>query len=157
MVRAGFGMPWPLTLYGALLVLRANQVWAPAEHDETYAIRLMRSFYALLARARGARFDPGRAAELEVAWWRAHRQGQHGGSRDAPPDTALVDALAELYAYVYDASEETVRGAAQERADAMRISDRWVVDGRDPRSPALAEELAALVRSYAAPLAAVHR
>src|SRR3712207_7755550 len=29
LVRAAFGMSWPRTLYGAWLVLRANQVWAP--------------------------------------------------------------------------------------------------------------------------------
>ena len=29
LVRAGFGMGWYLTLHGAWLVLRANQLWAP--------------------------------------------------------------------------------------------------------------------------------
>jgi hypothetical protein len=39
---------------------------------------------------------------------------------------------------------------------AVRISDHWVQDSRDPASTALGEERAALVRSYAALLAAVH-
>jgi hypothetical protein len=39
----------------------------------------------------------------------------------------------------------------------MRISDQWVADGCDPASPAVAQERAELVRSYAALLAAVHR
>jgi hypothetical protein len=38
----------------------------------------------------------------------------------------------------------------------MRHSDRWVAEGTDPASPLIAEERAALVRSYAALLAAVH-
>jgi hypothetical protein len=50
-----------------------------------------------------------------------------------------------------------VRRAAQERALAMRHSDRWVAEGCDPESPLVARERAALVRSYAALLAAVHR
>jgi hypothetical protein len=37
------------------------------------------------------------------------------------------------------------------------VSDRWVQDGCDPDAPALAEERARLVRSYAGLLAAVHR
>ena len=34
MVRVGFGMPWPHTLYGAWLVLRANQLWAPVPDND---------------------------------------------------------------------------------------------------------------------------
>jgi hypothetical protein len=50
-----------------------------------------------------------------------------------------------------------VRPAAAQRADAARISDRWVAEGCDRDSPAIATERATLVRSYAALLAAVHR
>jgi hypothetical protein len=91
------------------------------------------------------------AARLEVDWWRAHREAQHGA-----PDAELIDALTALYAHVYGVAEDRVRQAAVERAAAMVISDKWVADGCDPDSPALAEERAALVRSYAALLAGVH-
>jgi hypothetical protein len=50
-----------------------------------------------------------------------------------------------------------VREAAQLRADAMDVSDRWIGEGCDPGSPLLAEERVLLVRSYASLLAAVHR
>ena len=50
-----------------------------------------------------------------------------------------------------------VRLAAQQRALAMRHSDRWVQEGCDLASPLVREEREALVRSYAALLAAVHR
>ncbi len=50
MVRLGFGLPWPRTLYGAWLVLRANRLWAPADNDADGARRVMRRFYALVAR-----------------------------------------------------------------------------------------------------------
>jgi hypothetical protein len=58
---------------------------------------------------------------------------------------------------VYGVDPEKVQLAAAERAGAVRISDHWVRDGRVPASAALVEERAALVRSYAALLAAVHR
>jgi hypothetical protein len=52
MIRAGFAMSWPRTLYGAWLVLRANQLWAPAEgNDPDGARRSMRRFYQLVISA----------------------------------------------------------------------------------------------------------
>jgi hypothetical protein len=39
----------------------------------------------------------------------------------------------------------------------MDHSDRWVNQGCDPRSPLIEQERAAMVRSYAGLLAAVHR
>ena len=156
MVRVGFGMPWPHTLYGAWLVLRANQLWAPVpDNDPDGARATMRRFYALVARTNGEAYDVDEAARLEVEWWRVHRHLQ----RDAPDEDrrTLDDALTALYAHVYGVAPETVRPAAEQRAEAARISDRWVDDGCDPESPALPAERAMLVRSYAALLAAVHR
>ncbi len=154
MVRAAFRMSWPRTLGGAWLVLRANQKWAPfPDNDPTAARSLMASFYRLLKASEGAAFDPVRAAELEVEWWRVHREAQHGTG----PAEALTGALADLYAYCYAADPGAVRPAATLRAEAMEVSDRWVEAGCDPEDPLLAEERALLVRSYAALLAAVHR
>ncbi len=156
LVRQAFRMSWPRTLAGAWLVLRANQKWAPfPDNDPAAARRLMTRFYRMLAASAGERFDPVRAAELEVEWWRVHREHQHGGPGD--PRDPLVAALAGLYRYVYAAAESEVRAAAQLRAEAMDVSDRWVEQGCDPESALLREERALLVRSYAALLAAVHR
>jgi hypothetical protein len=112
----------------------------------------MARFYALVVRRHRESFDPQRAAELELEWWRMHRAHQHGGAdrRD------LVAALQTLYAYVYSVPVQDVRVAAEQRALAMDHSDRWVQDGCDPESPLIAVEQAALVRSYAGLLAAVH-
>ena len=85
LVRAGFGMDWYLTLHGAWLVLRANQLWAPYPGN-----------------------DPSRVR------------------------------------------------AAVHRARAMDLSDEWIRQGRQPDSGLLPLEHAALVRAYAALLAAVH-
>ena len=153
-VRDTFGMDWLRTVHGAWLVLRANQLWAPNPGDPDGARRCMTRFYALLLLTHGAPTDPARAARLEVDWWAAHREHQYDeGSDDGP----LVTALARLYAYVYDTAEEAVRPAAQHRARAMDISDRWVNEGREPASPLIASERAELVRCYASLLAAVHR
>lgn len=156
LTRHTFGLPWPATIAGAWLVLRANQLWAPfPENDPAGARRAMERFYRLVARRHGETFDPARAARLEVEWWRAHRERQHGPeSSDEQP---LIDALARLYSYVYDVPEEVVRPAAEQRAMAMRFSDQWVSEGRRLESPLVGQERAALVRSYAALLAAVHR
>ena len=153
-VRDTFGMDWLRTIHGAWLVLRANQLWAPNPGDPDGARRCMARFYALLLLTHGAPANPARAARLEVDWWAAHREHQYEeGSDDGP----LVTALARLYAYVYDTAEQAVRPAAQHRARAMDISDRWVAEGREPGSPLIAAERAELVRCYASLLAAVHR
>ena len=158
LVRAGFGLSWPQTLYGAWLVLRANQLWAPyPDNDPQRARACMRRFYALIRRAYGEPADPARAAELEVGWWRAHRELQHRG--EAAPDepaAALVSTLTSLYCYLYGEPETALRPAAQHRARAMDLSDQWVRQGCRPDSALLPLEHAALVRCYAALLAAVH-
>jgi hypothetical protein len=171
LVHHAFGLSWPATVHGAWLVLRANQLWAPfPDNDPDAARRAMARFYGLLRRRHGEPADPVAAAWLEVEWWRLHREHQHGehGDHDdsggepgcagpAGDDEPLIAALAALYAYVYAAPEHDVRPAAVQRALAMRFSDRWVREGRDLTSPLVDEERAALVRSFAALLAAVHR
>ena len=152
MVRAAFGMSWPRTLWGAWLVLRANQKWAPFPGNDPAAARaFMARFYRLLRQPN----DPQRAAELEVEWWRAHRANQY----DDRPDLgeALIVALRDLYAYCYSVDPAEVRQAAALRAEAMDVSDRWVKAGCDPADRQLAHVRALLVRSYASLLAAVYR
>ena len=155
LVRSAFRMSWPRTLVGAWLVLRANMVWAPfPDNDPDAARALMRRFYQLLRKSETASFDPARASELEVEWWRVHRDVQR---REIGDEVALADALAALYAHVYAVPAADCRLAAQERALAMRHSDRWVQEGCDLESPLVPQEREALVRSYSALLAAVHR
>jgi hypothetical protein len=157
LTRHTFGLPWPATMRGAWLVLRANQLWAPfPENDPDGARRAMARFYRLVRRRYGEVFDPEKAAELEVEWWRVHREHQRSGVH-TQDERELIAALAALYAYVYGVPEADVRSAAEQRALAMRYSDEWVEGGCDPASPLIADERAALVRSYAALLAAIHR
>jgi hypothetical protein len=156
LTRHTFALPWPQTIRGAWLVLRANQLWAPYPDNDPDGARLaMQRFYQLVAIHHGETLDPARAAALEVEWWRVHREHQHEGS--ALDRQSLVDALAALYGYVYSVPEEEVRVAAEQRALAMDHSDRWVSEGCDLQSPLIDQERAALVRSYAGLLAAIHR
>jgi hypothetical protein len=149
MVRVGFGLSPLRTLKGAWYVLKANQLWAPfPDNDATGATSYMRRFYELVKRAHGETFDVPEAARLEIAWWRAHRELQHVDVYPTATEDALVGALADLYAHTYGVPAAAVRDAAAARAEAMGTSDKWVEDGRDPRSPALEAERAALVRGY---------
>jgi hypothetical protein len=146
LVRAGFRMRWDRTLYGAWLVLRANQLWAPVDNDPAGARRCMERFYRLVARDSGESIDTAEAARREVAWWRAHRAVQRG----AGPRSELVEAMTDLYSYVYGDERDAVRPAAALRADAMDASDLWVAEGCDLDSPLVVQERELLVRSYAA-------
>ena len=148
MVGEGFGMRRRKTLYGAWLVLRANQVWAPyPDNDPDAARALMRRFYLLVARDSDLRIDPARAAGLEVEWWRLHRAHQHD---PGVPGSELEQSLVDLYAYVYAADPDSVRPAAAARVEAMDLSDAWVDAGCDLDDPRLSQERATLVASYTA-------
>jgi hypothetical protein len=154
LVRVGFGMDVSRTIHGAWLVLRANQLWAPYPDNHPKRARAcMRRFYALVRLTYGEPANPARAAELELDWWRVHREIQH--EPGSTPDE-LVDSLTRLYCYLYGEPDEAVRPAAVHRAQAMDLSDQWVEQGCQPDSPLLPLEHAALVRAHAALLAAVH-
>ena len=155
MVRIGFSMSWPRTVYGAWLVLRANQKWAPYPDNDPHAARLlMRRFYALVVRDGGLSIDPARAARLEVDWWRVHRAHQRD---DALSEADLVASLSALYGYTYGVSPVDVQAAAEHRMLAMRYSDAWHRAGCDLADPLLDQERAELVAAYTALLTAVSR
>lgn len=147
MVRHGFGLGAVRDVKAAWYVLRANQVWAPYPDNQPEAAhRYMAQFYRLANEAGRLRVDPDRAATLEIAWWRAHRERQ----RENAPAGDLEARLVDLYSYVYDAAPEHVRLAACLRAEATELSDAWVAAGCRAEDPTLARERQALVASYAA-------
>ena len=148
MVRTGFGTDPLRTLTGAYHVLRANQLWAPyPDNDPDGARASMQRFYTMVTRHLGLSLDPVRAAALEVEWWRLHREHQH--DPDVSED-ALVQALVDLYSYVYDVPPEAVRDAARFRVEAMDHSDAWVAAGSEPDDPLVVRERRALVASHTA-------
>jgi hypothetical protein len=156
LVRAGFGMDWYWTLHGAWLLLRASQLWAPVPgNDPAGARACMQRFYALVKLSCGEPASPAQAAALELDWWRVHRQVPYA-TAPRGADDELVESVTQLYCYLYGEPEAAVRPAAEHRARAMDLSDQWVEEGCQPDSPLLAQQHAALVRAYAALLAAVH-
>jgi len=148
MVKEAFGLsPWQ-AVYAAYLVARAEIAFAPfPDNDLPTAESYMRRFYTFIKEIHRADFDVERAARLDVRWWVVHRQ-LFGQAENQP----LVEALMDLYAVVYGVEPERVRLAAQHRAQGMLYSDLWVNGGRPDakRSPLLAQEEEALVKSYAA-------
>ena len=156
LIRMGFGMDWCRTLHAAWLVLRAIQLWAPLPDNDPDGARVrMRCFYALVRLSYGEPASPAKAAELEVDWWRVHRQVQYSTAPGVADDD-LVESVTRLYCYLFGEPEAEVRPAAVYRVRAMGLSDQWVREGCLPDSPLLLLVRAALVRAYAALLAAVH-
>ena len=157
LLQLGFGTDWARALRGAWLMLRATQLWAPfPDNDPDGARACMRELYELIRLRYGEPADPARAAVLEIDWWRLHRERQYAPD---PADTGdeLILSVLRLYSYLYGVTEASVRPAAVHRVRAMDLSDQWVREGCLPGSPLLPLERAALVRAYAALLAAVHR
>ena len=155
LIRMGYGMDWRRTLHAAWLALRAVQLWAPLpDNDPAGARARMGRFYALVRLSYGEPTSPAKAAELEVDWWRVHRQVQYSVPGVTGED--LVESVTRLYCYLFGEAEAAVRPAAVSRVRAMGLSDQWVREGCLPDSPLLPLVHAALVRSYAALLAAVH-
>lgn len=152
--RHVFGLSWKATIQCSWLILRANQLWAPfPDNDPERSRRMMERFYRIVKRLYAEPFDPATAADLEVQWWRVHRDNQYSSSKSHAP--ALADALARLYSHVYGVPERSVRPAAEQRALAMHYSDQWVREGCQLDSTLIGHERAALVCSYAALLTAV--
>lgn len=133
-----------------MLATRAQIAWAERGAEGGEAERLMREFYALVREPAGGRYDPARAAALEIGWWTVHRQ--RAGAADT---AALEHALTALWAEVYQLPPAAVWPAARHRARAVALSDEWVGAGRERDSPLLAEVRAELIRGYAALRAAL--
>jgi hypothetical protein len=158
LARLGFGMDWVLILQAAPLMLRAVLLWAPfPDNDPDGAQACLRELYTLIRLRFGEPADPERAASLELDWWRVHRERQHAADPAGTSDE-LVELVTRLYCCLFGEVEVEagVRPAAVYRVEAMDLSDQWVREGCRPGSLLLPLEHAALVRAYAALLAAVH-
>ena len=143
--RSQFGLSLPQALYGSYLATQAQVIWARQGAKDGLAEEYMRRFYELVREPSGGRYDPRRAAELEVRWWSVHRQ-----RAQYPDRSALALALAETYAEVYQAPVGRMLPAGDARAEAMDLSDQWIREGKDPNSPLLERIAERLVASYRA-------
>ena len=145
MSRSQFGLSLPQAVYASYLGTRAQIVWARQGDRDGLAEAYMRRFYEFVREPTGARYDPRRAAELEVRWWAVHRQREQ-----AADHSALTAALAATYAEVYQRPVERMVAAAEARAQAMDLSDRWIREGKAADSPLLGRIADLLVAGYRA-------
>ena len=150
LIEGQFGLSPAQALEAATVATRAQVVFAERGADDGAAEDYMRQFYTLVKAPSGGTYDPARAAELELRWWVIHRN-----RAQYPDTTALADALAALYAEVYRVAPSAGLAAGEHRALAMEASDRWIAEGRDPRSPLLVTVRDELVLSYRALAAAI--
>jgi hypothetical protein len=141
--RNQFGLSLPQALYASYVGTQAQVVFARQGDADGTAEAYMRDFYAYVKAPTGGQYDPARAAHLEIGWWVVHRH------RDEYPDrSALTAALAASYAEVYQVPAERMMAAAEDRAEAMDLSDRWQREGKQEDSPLLGQIADLLVRSY---------
>lgn len=150
LIEDQFGLTRAQATEAALVATQAQIVFAQQGAAGGQAEALMRQFYTLVREPFGGSYDPARAAALEVGWWVVHRE--RAASGDSRP---LVDALAALSAELYQVPVDVVWSAAEHRAAAMDVSDRWVAEGREPTSPLLVEVRNELVSCYTALFEAV--
>lgn len=144
MVKQAFNLNLFQAIYAAYLVARAEIAFAPfPDHDVPRAEAYMRRFYTYIKSIHHLDFDVERAAQLELKWWIAHRQ--LFGNKE---NQVLVDALLDLYTFIYKIDRARVHESVTQRALGMLYSDLWVNGGRDPQSPLLAQEEEALYKSY---------
>jgi hypothetical protein len=143
MTRSAFGLSLPEAVYASYLNTYAQVVWARQGAQDGLAEAYMLRFYEYIREPVGGRYDSSKAAKLEVNWWAVHR------NRDQYPDhAALTAALAATYAEVYQVPAERVTAAAEDRAQAMDLSDQWQREGKAADSPLLGQIADLLVRSY---------
>ena len=94
--RGQFGLSVPTALQASYLATQAQVVFSRQGAEGGEAEWNMRRFYEMVREPSGGRYDPARAAALELRWWVVHRQ------REQQPDrSALTAALAISYAEVY--------------------------------------------------------
>jgi hypothetical protein len=143
MTRSAFGLSLPQAVYASYLNTQAQVVWSRQGATDGLAEAYMLRFYEYIREPVGGRYDPKKAAELEVQWWAVHR------NRSQYPDhAALAQALADTYAEVYQLPAERMLPAGEARAAAMDLSDQWNREGKDPNSPLLEEIATLLVTSH---------
>lgn len=145
LIQQAFGLSLPRAIQGAYLYARAEIAFAPfPNNDPAKTEAYLTRFYRMVKQVHMlSHLDERKAAQLDVRWWIIHRE------QFANADTSLLaNALADLLSYAYQTPKEQLQAAAQARADAMLISDRWVRAGKDPNSSLLRDELKAMTHSY---------
>ncbi len=114
-----FGIPFPSSLLAAYYVTRASAAWAPVDHDERQVQAWYERFYRLARRYSGLKFDPARAAALELRYNAEHRRLVGN-----PDKQAFVQAMVELHGELFGLSPQQALPSAELRVQANNTVDR---------------------------------
>jgi uncharacterized protein YndB with AHSA1/START domain len=114
-----FHIPFPVSILAAYYATRASIAWAPVDHDLRAVQGWYARFYRLVRRYSGLRFDPARAAALELEYNIVHRELV--GKPDKAP---FVETLTLLHSEIFGLSLEQARESAEQRVLANNIVDR---------------------------------
>ena len=114
-----FRIPFPVSLLAASYAARAARAWVPLDHDERVVRHYYERFYRLARRYSGLRFDPARAAALELAYNDIHRR------LVGNPDKAeFIETMVALHSAVFGIAPEQARESAELRVAAANAVDR---------------------------------
>ena len=117
LIATQFGLPWRRAVGVALMLTRPAMRFARARGDYEAVIPDIAAAYARLCAECGATFDAEAVATRELRWWIVHRHPTDAG------EAGLTDAIADLYAAVYNQPVERVHEAARLRAEAALVCD----------------------------------
>lgn len=112
-----FHMPALEALRAAYYATRGAVAFKPVDHDVAFVLRCYERFYEIARRHSGLRFEPRRAARLELRYWEVHR----GAAANGP--SALARVLTELHAELFGLAEGPARESAEWRARAAATVD----------------------------------
>lgn len=124
--EAQFRLPFPVSWLAAGDIVRASIAWVPADHDLEAVRAHLERYYQRARRHSGLRFDPARAAALEVAYWDVHRR-----LVGRPDKTEFIETLTALHALLFDLPPQTARLSAE-----WRVAANTTVDGITGRTSA---------------------
>lgn len=114
-----FGIPFPVSLLAAYYVTRASAAWAPVNHNPAVVGCFYERFYRLARRYSGLRFDPAKAAALELLYNEEHRR-----LVGSPDKTSFVEALTALHGELFGLPPDQARPSAELRVLANNTVDR---------------------------------
>jgi hypothetical protein len=116
-----FRIPFHRSLLAAYYVTRAAAAWAPADLDPARVRRFYEGFYRLARRYSGLTFDPGRVADLELAYNDVHRRLSGRPDREKGP---FVRTMIDLHSGLFGLTPRQARESAVLRVMANNVVDR---------------------------------
>jgi hypothetical protein len=149
--QAQFHIPFPLSVVAAYHVARGSIAWVPVTNDPDVVRRHFTRFYRIARRWSGLRFEPKRAAELEIGYWIEHRRLVGN-----PDKESFVQAMTALHSQLFSLPPERMRESAEWRIKANTTVD--LITGNISTDPAadwvkLEDELVQCYRSIQRELA----